>query len=37
MLNAMQQGVSTSSTKQKLDELEKTKSKLEVSVLQEEL
>jgi hypothetical protein len=37
MLNAIQQGVLTSSTKQRLDELEETKSKLEVSILQEQM
>ena len=37
MLNAIQQGILTSSTKQRLDELEDNKSKLEVSILQEEL
>lgn len=37
MLNVIQQGVFTSSTKQRLEELEETKSKLEVNVLQEEL
>jgi hypothetical protein len=37
MLAAIQQGVLTSSTKQRLDELERTKSALEVSILQEEI
>ena len=37
MLNAIQQGILTPSTKQRLDELEQTKSKLEVSLLQEEM
>ena len=37
MLNAIQQGVFTSSTKQRLEALEDTKAKLEVSLLQEEL
>jgi hypothetical protein len=37
MLNAIQQGVLTSSTKQRLDELEETKSNLEVSILQEQM
>jgi hypothetical protein len=37
MLNAIQQGILTSSTKQKLDELEETKSNLEVSILQEQM
>ena len=37
MLNAIQQGVLTSSTKQRLDELEETKSNLEVSILQEKM
>lgn len=37
MLNAIQQGVFTTSTKQRLDELEETKSRLEVSILQEEI
>ena len=37
MLNAIQQGVLTSSTKQRLDELEETKSNLEISILQEQM
>jgi DNA invertase Pin-like site-specific DNA recombinase len=37
MLNAIQQGILTPSTKQRMDELEQTKSKLEVSILQEEI
>ena len=37
MLNAIQQGILTPSTKQRLDELEQTKSKLKVSLLQEEM
>ena len=37
MLNAIQQGVLTFSTKERLEELEGTKSKLEVSILQEEM
>jgi site-specific DNA recombinase len=37
MLNAIQQGILTTSTKQRLDELEQTKSQLEVSLLQEEM
>jgi hypothetical protein len=37
MLDAIQAGVLTSSTKQRLEELEDTKSKLEVSILQEEI
>lgn len=37
MLNAIQQGILTSSTKQRLDELEETKSQLEISILQEEM
>ena len=37
MLNAIQQGILTTSTKQRLDELEETKSKLEVSILQEQM
>jgi len=37
MLNAIQQGVLTSSTKQRLDELEDTKADLEVSILQEQM
>lgn len=37
MLNAIQAGIFTPSTKQRLDELEETKSKLEVSILQEEM
>jgi len=37
MLNAIQQGVLTTSTKQRLDELEETKSTLEVNILQEQM
>ena len=37
MLDAIQQGILTSSTKQRLDELEESKSNLEVSILQEEM
>ena len=37
MLNAIQQGIITSSTKQRLDELEEAKSSLEISILQEEM
>ena len=37
MLDAIQQGIFNSSTKQRLDELEQTKSDLEVSILQEEM
>lgn len=37
MLNAIQQGNITSSTKQRLDELEATKEKLEIFIVQEEL
>lgn len=37
MLNAIQQGIFTPSTKQRLDELEDTKERLTVSILQEEL
>ena len=37
MLDAVQQGILTSSTKQRLDELEKVKGALEVSILQEEI
>lgn len=37
MLNAIQQGIITSSTKQRLEELEQTKGNLEVSILQEEI
>lgn len=37
MLNAIQQGIFNQSTKQRLDELEETKSQLEVSILQEEM
>lgn len=37
MLNAIQQGIFTASTKQRLDELEDTKSKLEISILQNEI
>ena len=37
MVNAIQQGIITSSTKKRLDELEDNKSKLEVAMLQEEM
>jgi hypothetical protein len=37
MLNAIQQGILTTSTKQRLDELEETKSNLEISILQEQI
>ena len=37
MLNAIQQGIFTASTKQRLEELEATKDRLTVSILQEEL
>ena len=37
MLNAIQQGIFTASTKQRLEELEATKERLTVSILQEEL
>lgn len=37
MLNAMQQGIFTPSTKQRLEELEESKERLTVSILQEEL
>ena len=37
MLNAIHQGVLTASTKSRLEELEETKSKLEVAIIQEEL
>lgn len=37
MLNAIQQGIFTPSTKQRLEELEETKERLTVSILQEEL
>lgn len=37
MLNAIQQGIFTVSTKQRLDELESTKERLTVSILQQEL
>ena len=37
MLNAIQAGIFTPSTKQRLDELEETKSKLHISILQEEM
>jgi len=37
MLNAIQQGVFTSSTKQRLEELEETKNNLEISIVQEEM
>ncbi|ADU26498.1 recombinase family protein [Ethanoligenens harbinense] len=37
MLNAIQQGILTPSTKKRLDELEEAKGKLEVSILQEEM
>lgn len=37
LLNAIKSGIFTPSTKQRLDELEETKSQLEVSILQEEM
>ena len=37
MLNAIQAGIFTPSTKQRLDELEETKRQLEDSILQEEM
>ena len=37
MLNAIQQGVLTPSTKERLEELEKTKKELEVSIMQEQM
>ena len=37
MLNAIQAGIFTSSTKKRLDELEESKSSLEVQILQEEI
>lgn len=37
MINAIQQGVFTPSTKKRLDELEETKSQLEISIVQEEI
>lgn len=37
MLNAIQSGIFNTSTKQRLDELEQTKSQLETSILQEEI
>jgi len=37
MLNAIQAGIFNQSTKQRLDELEKTKSEIEVKILQEEI
>lgn len=37
MLNAIQQGVLTSSTKERLEELEKKKEELEISIMQEQL
>lgn len=37
LLNAIQQGILTPSTKQRLEELEETKERLKVSILQEEL
>ena len=37
ILNAMQQGIFTISTKQRLDELEQTKSELETSILKEQI
>ena len=37
MLNSIQAGIFTPSTKQRLDELEETKRQLEVSILQEEM
>jgi hypothetical protein len=37
MLNAIQQGVLTASTKKRLDELENTKTELEIKIIQEEI
>jgi len=37
IINAIQQGIFTQSTKQRLDELEETRSHLEVSIIQEEM
>ena len=37
MLNAIQQGILTTSTKERLDQLEETKSQLEENILQEEM
>ncbi|WP_085833813.1 recombinase family protein [Clostridium merdae] len=37
ILNAIQQGIFTSSTKGRLDELEEAKSRIEISILQEEM
>ncbi len=37
MLNAIQQGILTTSTKQRLDELEERKSELEIGIMQEEM
>jgi len=37
MLNAIQQGILTTSTKQRLDELEEAKADLEISILQEKM
>lgn len=37
MLDAIQQGITSASTKQRLDELEAAKEKLEISILQEEM
>ena len=37
ILNAIQQGVLTSSTKQRLEELEKTKEELEMNIIQEQM
>jgi len=37
MINAIQQGILTPSTKERLDELEETKSNLELSILQEQM
>lgn len=37
MLNAIQAGIFTSSTKKRLDELEETKRQLEIRILQEEM
>lgn len=37
MLNAIQQGILTTSTKKRLDDLEENKSKLEISILKEEM
>ena len=37
MLDAIQQGIITASTKQRLDELEEAKKKLEISIIQEKM